>query len=383
MSDTGSLAGVCILTSQYFGWGKIGGFGSMSRALAEALAARGIDASVIVPRRRGQQPHERVGGVEVFSFPPLDILEVRRLIRTVSASVFHSQDPTFLTALAQWVRPDALHVVTCRDPRDARDWWVEFRDATWGRRGKIPLNWFLESGPLVRWAVRRADAVFTPAHFLRDKVRRMFGPRVPVGFMPNLIEAPDPAPVKPDTPTLTFIGRLDRRKRPELFLDLAARFPDFKFIVVGRAESEARDKQLRRHYGGLSNIEWEGYIDRFKEPERMRSVLARSWALVNTASREGLPLTFLEAAAYGCAIISEVNPDDFASRFGVHVKGGEFAAAIEDFFARPDDVREKGDAGRRYVLEAYEASRAVQAHIDAYLALRVQRAVRAGPRTRS
>lgn len=363
---TGPLPAVCILTSQYFGWGKIGGFGSMSRALAEALAGRGVATSVIVPRRPGQQARERLGNVDVLSFPPLDIPAAARLLREVQADVFHSQDPQFLTALAKWVRPDARHVVTCRDPRDSGDWCVEFRDATWGRRARIPLNWFLEVGPLVRWGVRRADAVFTPAHFLREKAARIFRPRVPVGFMPNLIEIPDPLPPKGEKPTLTFIGRLDRRKRPELFLELAMAFPDMSFIVVGKAESEQRDQQLREAYASLPNVDWQGYIDRFKEPVRMRDVLGRTWALVNTASREGLPLTFQEAAGYGCAIVSAVNPDEFASRFGVHVADGDFAGAVRALFQSPEAVLRKGAEARRYVLDTYEAGTATQTHINTY-----------------
>jgi len=368
---------VCILTSQYFGWGKIGGFGSMSRTLAESLAARGIATSVIVPRRPGQQPHERLGNVNVLSFAPLDIREAARLLREIPADVFHSQDPQFLTALARWLRPDAKHVVTCRDPREFRDWCVEFRDATWSRRVRIPLNWFLEVGPLVRWGVRRADAVFTPAYFLREKAARIFKPRVAVGFMPNLIEAPDPLPPKNEKPALTFIGRLDRRKRPELFLDLARQFPEMTFIVVGKAESKQRDQQLRKTYASLPNVEWEGYIDRFKEPDRMRRILARTWALVNTASREGLPLTFQEAASYGCAIISEVDPDSFASRFGVHVADGNFGVAVSSFLQSPDAVRRKGAEARRYVLETYEATAATQKHIDSYCHVVKQRDKRA------
>ena len=360
---------VCILASQYFGWGKIGGFGSMSRTLAEALAARGVRTSVIVPRRPGQQPHETLGGVDVSSFPPMDIRQASRLLRDVPADVFHSQDPQFLTALARWTRPDAAHVVTCRDPRAFRDWCIEFRDATWGRRVRIPLNWFLEVGPLVRWGVRRANAVFTPAYFLREKAARIFKPRVAVGFMPNLIEVPDSLPPKPQTPTLTFIGRLDRRKRPELFLDLAKKFPQWNFIVVGKAESEQRDQQLRKTYAGLPNLQWEGYIDKFKEPARMREVLAKTWLLVNTSSREGLPLTFLEAAAFGCGIVSEVNPDDFASRFGLHAADGDFAKAVTELLARPQAALDKGLDARRYVLETYEAGHAVQTHVDTYLQL--------------
>ena len=369
MTNTDTPLRICILTSQYFGWGKIGGFGRMARSLAEALAERGHEASVVVPRRGDQGPHERVDGVDVLGFRGLSLREARRLIRTSTAEIFHSQDPTVLTALAQWLRPDAVHIVTCRDPRDTKDWFIEFRDASWGRRLKIPMNWTIEASPIVARAVHNADGVYTPAHFLQDKVQRMFRPKAPVGLLPNLIEVPEETPRKPATPVLTWIGRLDRRKRPERFLELASKFPAYRFVVVGRAESRARDSELRERYGSQPNVDWTGYVDRFAEPERMRGILAETWVLVNTASREGLPLTFLEAAGYGCAIVSAVNPDEFATRFGMHVTDDDFAGALTAFFREPEAVRKAGAKARSYVREVYEASRATEVHIETYKAL--------------
>ena len=357
---------VCILTSQYFGWGKIGGFGSMSRRLAEALAADGLEVSVIVPRRPGQPAQETVNGVDVRTFSSFDFFGAIRLIKQVKAQIFHSQDPTLLTALAQWFRSDAKHIVTCRDPRDTRDWITEFRDATWGRRLKVPLNWLLEGSPIIRRAVRRADGVYTPAFYLQDKVRRMYQPKCEIGMLPNLIDVPESMPQKAEIPTFTFIGRLDKRKRPEMFLALARQFPDYRFVVVGKAESEERDKELRDTYASLPNVDWVGYVDKFKEKEKMERILSETWVLVNTASREGLPLTFLEAAGHGCAIISAVNPDDFATRFGVHVTDDDFASAIRQLMENREAVCEFARQARAYVQNTYELSAAHRIHLDAY-----------------
>lgn len=364
-----SIPPVCILTSQYFGWGKIGGFGSMSRKLAEALADAGIETSVIVPRRPGQPAQEVVNGVTVHAFSPLDIRTAHGLIKRSPAGIFHSQDPTFLTLLAQIARRDAKHVVTCRDPRDTGDWLNEFRHATWGRRLRIPLNWLIEGSPLVRFAVRRAHGVYTPAYFLQDKVRRMYAPRAEVGMLPNLIDIPDAMPEKAGQPTFVSIGRLDKRKRPEIFLELARTFPDCHFILVGKAESDERERELRESYESLPNLRWEGYIDRFKEKERLDAILAESWALINTASREGLPLTFLEAAGAGCAIISFVNPDDFPARFGTHVADDDFAGALRALLDAPAHIHARGEAARAYVKETYEAGAARALHLEAYEAL--------------
>src|SRR5262245_52858750 len=158
---------ICLLVSQYFNWGIYGGFGSMTRKLAESLAHSGYPVRVIVPRRKGQRPLELMNGVAVQSFSPSDIAEACRLLRTTPANIFHSQDPTLLTYLAQKLRPDCIHLVTCRDPRDWRDWGIEFQYGTSRRRWLIPFNWLTESSPLVNHAVQRAHGVFCPAHFLR------------------------------------------------------------------------------------------------------------------------------------------------------------------------------------------------------------------------
>lgn len=103
-----------------------------------------------------------------------------------------------------------------------------------------------------------------------------------------------------------------------------------------------------------------GLINRFREPERMHKILSDTWIFVSTAVREGLPLTFLEAAAYGCPIISRVDPDQFASRFGKQVHDDDYAAAIRTLLA--ESPLEKGRAAYDYVRETYETSTALAAH---------------------
>jgi glycosyltransferase involved in cell wall biosynthesis len=358
---------VCILASQYFDWGIYGGFGSMSRKLAEALAQAGHRVTVIIPRRPGQAAHDRIGGVDVSRFSPFRWQEARDLIRQSSADLFHSQDPTLITYLAQRIHPNRVHLVTCRDPRDWTDWATEFRFATAQRRLLIPFNYVTESGPMVKTAVRRADGVYCPAHFLKEKAQRIYGlSRLPE-FLPNLIDVPAELPKKSDRPTMTFIARWDPRKRPWLFFELAKRFPDYRFIAVGQgsASAESRyDADLREQYRRVPNVIMTGLINRFTDAKRMEEILSETWVLVSTAAREGLPLTFLEAAAYGCAILSAVDPDEFATRFGARVQHDDFAAELQGLMR--DDPLGKGRRAREYVRRTYETSIALAAHLDVY-----------------
>ena len=56
--------------------------------------------------------------------------------------------------------------------------------------------------------------------------------------------------------------------------------------------------------------------------------MEKSWILINPAIREGLPNSYLEAAAHQTAILSYVNPDDFASRFGFHAATDNFEEGL-------------------------------------------------------
>ena len=87
--------------------------------------------------------------------------------------------------------------------------------------------------------------------------------------------------------------------------------------------------------------------------------------MVNTAAREGLPNPFLEAAAHRCAILSAVDPDGFASRFGRRVEGDDFAAGLRWLLAE-GRWREQGERGHAFVRDTFELGRAVERHLEAY-----------------
>lgn len=357
---------VCILASQYFGWGSCGGFGSMARRLAEALVPRVNQVHVIVPSRGGQPDELVQNQVHLHAFSPVRLDRMIRLIRQCQVQLFHSQEPNLLTWFAQRLRPDARHLVTCRDPRDIKDWTIEFRDATWSRRIKTPLNYLTESGFLVRRAVQKAHGVYAPAQFLRPKIQTLFHLKQMPELLPNLIHVPEKEPIKSPQPSLLFVGRLDRRKRPELFFQLAAAFPEVRCLVVGAAEDDAQEQRLRQAYGQLNNVAWLGFLNQFEHPEKMADTFGQAWALVNTSSREGLPLSFQEAAAHGCAIVSGLDPDGYASRFGRFIPDLDFETHIREFLLHPSQVFAAGQRARQEVKAMCKLATAVERHLQTY-----------------
>ncbi|MEZ5866004.1 MAG: glycosyltransferase [Geminicoccaceae bacterium] len=165
-----------------------------------------------------------------------------------------------------------------------------------------------------------------------------------IGLLPTPVRLP-PEPVKAATPTVISVGRWDRRKRPERFIELARAMPAIRFVAIGRSRDPAYEAELRARAAGIANLELAGFIDQFAS-DALERRLAAAWVLVNTAGREGLPTAFLEALAHGCALLAEVDPGGITSRFGEAVADGDFRAGLERLLSG-DAWRAKGAAGRR------------------------------------
>jgi len=87
--------------------------------------------------------------------------------------------------------------------------------------------------------------------------------------------------------------------------------------------------------------------------------------MVNTAARECLPVSFLEACAFKCAILSQENPDNFARDFGYHVKDSDYPSGLK-FLLENNRWIERGRKGYEYVKETHELNKVVNQHIAIY-----------------
>ncbi|HEX5438974.1 MAG TPA: glycosyltransferase family 4 protein [Gemmatimonadaceae bacterium] len=353
---------VCLIAVEIFAWGKYGGFGRATRTIGRELVKRGIDVSAVVPRRGGQRPVEILDGITVRGFSPRSPWQATRLLRECDADVYHSCEPSFASYLAMRAMPHRVHVATVRDPRELRDWMMEF-DRPSRSKLQVTRNYLYESNPLVRRAVRRMDAVFAPARSLVSKARALYGLTTDPVFLPTPVAIP-PSVTKTDRPTVCYLARLDRRKRPTLFLDLARDFPDVTFIAMGGSRDARWEQSLHDRYADVPNLEMTGFVDQFNTGLHA-SILERSWIMVNTASREGLPNAFLEAAAHRCAILSHVDPDGFASEFGYHARTDDFQWGLR-YLLESGQWRERGQRGYEHVRSTFEVEHAMDQHVAWY-----------------
>ena len=355
---------VCLICIELFGRGIYGGFGRATRKIGNELSKRNVEVTAVVPQREGSHDSEyMLDSIHVREFSPRAFWTSTDLFRRTDADLFHSQDPSLSTWLAMKAMPDRAHLVTFRDTMETRDWRIEFRHAGPARRGTLEYALYVDNFLATR-AVRRADGLYCAAEFLIPKAARKYGLRREPHFLPTPVEVPAET-VKDARPTVCSIGRLHRRKRPELFLDLARAFPEVNFICVGGTNEREYEEHLRRTYACLPNLEMTGAIDQF-QTDRLHQILAKSWILVNTAAREGLPNTFLEAAANKCAILSGVDPDGFASRFGYCASDDGHLAEGLALLLKDDQWKPLGEAGCQFVKSVFGIEPAIARHLEAY-----------------
>ena len=330
--------------------------------IGRELVKRGVEVSAVVPRRQGQKRVEMLDGIRVLSFPWHRPLAATRLIRECNADIYHSQHTSFATYLAVRAMPQRKHIATCRDPKELRDWLLELRNPSLNKV-QVLLNWAYEDGPFTRVAVRRLDGVFAAAPSIVSVIKRKFDLQHDVELLATPVRL-NPVVRKAEHPTVCFVGRWDRRKRPEMFFELARAFPHVRFLAAGRSRDVAWEAELRERYASIPNLTLLGFIDQF-ESGALERLLSESWILVNTSVREGLPTSFLEALASQCALLSSVNPGGMTERFGEHVADGNFSHALDRLLAG-DAWRARGEAGWQYVQEHFELDAVIDRHVSVY-----------------
>ncbi|MDP9198648.1 MAG: glycosyltransferase, partial [Pseudomonadota bacterium] len=252
---------ICLISVELFAWGKYGGFGRATRIIGRELAKRGHEVTAVVPRRQNQRRIEELDGIIVHGFSHWRPWEALEIFRRIKPDVCHSCEPSHTSVMAMRALPQTRHIVTVRDPRDTHDWWLEFTRPSLSHL-QVLHNYFYENNLLVRRAVRRMEAVFTTALCLVPKVKRIYGLASDPGFLPTPVGIPAQV-AKADKPTVCYVARLDRRKRPELFLAMAAQFPHVDFLVVGKSRDVAWERKLRETYGSLPNVQMLGFVNQF------------------------------------------------------------------------------------------------------------------------
>lgn len=161
--------------------------------------------------------------------------------------------------------------------------------------------------------------------------------------------------------SVLWVARSAEFKRPNMFVELAEKNPDRKFVMVcPRATGDDKYDSLLYYAKGVSNLEFHERVD-FLEIDKF---FARAKVFVNTSTAEGFANTFIQACKNSTAILSlAVDPDKFLEKHscGLCCKDnmGNLQQGLE-FLLDEDRFVEIGQSGRQYVENKHDVSKVVE-----------------------
>ena len=306
----------------------VGGAEVQQSILARLFASHGHRVSMIC-LDYGQPQRARVDGIEVFKIfslkqglPLLRFLHPRitsmwRALREVDADIYYCRSVSpWVGVIAEFCR---------RHGRRAIYAGASDRDFVPGQGGQM-------RHARDRWLYRRglaaADAIVAQNEAQRASCRETYGRDALV--IPSCYELPEKRQAATRDCVL-WVGTLYENKRPELFLELAARLPQRRFVLIGgpRQGSEAFYERIRALAAAAPNVTLTGFLPL----AQVEPWFDRAAVLVNTSTYEGMPNTFLQAWARGVPTVATV--DVGASVHRVAPTVDQLAEGIEAAFSDP------------------------------------------------
>lgn len=275
---------------------EVGGAEVQQSRLARLFASCGYRVSMICldygqpdrMRLDGVTVHKAFGlheGVPVVRFLHPRLTGIWRALRSADADIYYCRASGMLVGVvAAFCRRHGRRSIYAA----ASD-----KDFEADQRGRIR---YARDRWLYRRGVAAVDAIVAQNEAQRESCRAAYGRDAVVipSFYP-LPPAPEGAAARRDT--VLWVGTLRAGKRPEIFLDLAQRLPERRFVMVGgpSRSDPALFGRMRERAAALPNVQFTGFLP-LAEAERQFDA-AR--VHVNTAEYEGMPNTFLQAWARG------------------------------------------------------------------------------------
>lgn len=286
-----------------------GGIERHVEELASRLAALGHQVTVYCRRGYGAVPMDSYRGVRLRRMGTIPSKHLDALVHATTSTVaamgerpdivhYHGIGPALVSPLPRYLSR-ARVVLTAHGLDNHRD--------KWGLTARSVLGagyWLGGHVPHARVAVSRGLASHFGSRF-----------RGPVRYIPNGVVVPQPVAARQITSRfgltaggyLLLVGRLVPEKAADLLVRAFRRVPtDLRLAVVGGSSfTDDFVARLRAEAAGDPRIVFTG----FAYGELLAELYANAAGFVQPSRLEGLPLTLLEAAAYGLPVVaSDIAP---------------------------------------------------------------------------
>lgn len=355
---------VALVVDEYFGGmgTAFGGYGFLARYyIARYLPNEDISVEVLLAKNSNKwacrAKKGKVDGIKVIVPPGKKF--VYNWMKKTDYDIYFTVEVTHDLLKYEHRGKPVIHWI--QDPRP----WTEWREIQTVKLFPEACYWSSDLYDIVHRFYTNGHLKFiSQGHYLNEKAKMLY--RLPedaeVTYCPNPIDIdyrfdPDICEKKNH---IIFVGRIESVKRGWLFCEIAKRMPQYEFFMLGQTfrEKEENETVLSRYKTGIPNLHFVGHV----EGEEKNKYIREAKILVNTSIHEGLPITFLEALAYGTLLVSCRNPDDLTSKFGEFVGTilgdgfdgvPKFVSAIEDIMSDEERRKKLSREAVSYIREVH------------------------------
>ncbi len=332
---------VALLIDEFFGGAgtAFGGYGALARKyIAKYIPCDDIEMDVLLGRGRHKRRCEKyhVDDVNLYRLPKRKFW-ARLFLRRKNYDIYLSIELTDDYVLRHEPNKNKKLILWIQDPRP----WYEWREIQTMKLLPEPCYYNQPLYDYVHKLYERNRVKFISQGIcLNDKAKDLY--RLPedidIQYRPNPIDIEksfNPAKYKKQN-KIIFLGRVEDVKRGWIFCEIAQRMPEYEFFVLGKTNflKQGTERVLGK-YKSIPNLHFTGHVDGDEKVQYLKDAKI----LVNTSIHEGVPVSFLEALSYGTVLVSNRNPDNLTSNFGIWV-GNVYGDGFDQIDLYVDAIRE-------------------------------------------
>ena len=252
---------------------------------------------------------------------------------------------------------------------DATIHGLDWQRAKWGRVGAA----YIKHGE--KAAAKCADEIIVLSRSAQDYFEQTYD-RSTV-FIPNGMNPKEYRPADEierrwgleKNSYILFLGRLVPEKRPELLIDAFKSIDTSKRLVIagGSSDTSEYERQLHERAKGDSRILFTGFVT----GKPLAELYSNAYCYVLPSDVEGMPMSLLEAMAYGCACVtSDISEcSDVLGETGAIFTRGDVAALREVLTAllsNPAYVTKLGAKAKARLESEYDWDSVVERTLEVY-----------------
>lgn len=312
---------VALLIDEFFGGAgtAFGGYGFLARKyIAKYIPNEDIQIDVLLGKgkRKFWAQHFHEDDVDLYRLPRNKHM-AQRWLKKQNYDIYLSIELTSDFVLKHETDPSKKLILWIQDPRPKYEWdeinTVKlFPESCYYNQKIYDL--------VHNWYEQKRTTFISQGYFLNPKAIDLYNldKNVPIKYLPNPVDIDYSFDISsfPKKDKIIFLGRIESVKRGWLFCEIAKQMPEYDFYMLGQSFREKdKNSAIMKKYQDIPNLHFTGHVDGIEK----ENYLKEAKILINTSIHEALPVSFLEALAYGTVLVSNRNPENLTSKFGIHV----------------------------------------------------------------